>query len=227
MEEKIEVKDKEIVVPGEIIATGMSFLPGRGTYRKDETIMAKKLGLINIDGKVIKLVPLSGEYIPRLNDRVIARVSDVLISGWRLELKSAYTAILSMKDATSEFIPRGADLTKYLNLGNYCVVKITNVTSQKLIDVTMRGPGLHKLRGGRIVEVDSHKVPRIIGKEGSMVMMIKQATGCNITVGQNGVIWIEGSPESEIKAVEAIHFIEKHAHTPGLTEKVSKFLKGE
>lgn len=224
MEEKIVVEDKEIVVPGETIAQGMSFLPGRGTYRQDEKILAKKLGLINVDGKVIKLVPLSGEYLPRMNDRIVAKVADVLISGWRLDINSAYTAVLSMKDATSEFIPRGADLTKYLALGDYCVVKITNITSQKLVDVTMRGPGLHKLQGGRIVEVDSHKVPRIIGKEGSMVTMIKQATGCNITVGQNGVIWINGTPQAEVRTVEAIRFIEKYAHTPGLTDKVAAFL---
>lgn len=227
MEEKVVVQDKDIVIPGEPLAQGMSFLPGRGTYRVNDTIRAKRLGMITVEGKVMKLVPLSGAYTPRMNDRVIARVIDVLMSGWRLDLNCPYSAVLGLKDATSEFIPRGADLTKFFNVGDYVVCKIINITTQKLIDVTMRGPGLHKLKGGRIVQVDSHKVPRIIGKEGSMVTMIKQATGCNITVGQNGLIWLSGSPEGELKAVNAIRLIEKHAHVPGLTDKVDAFLKGE
>lgn len=227
MEEKVLVGDKDIVIPGECIANGMSFLPGRGTYRIDESILAKRLGLVNIDGKVIKLVPLSGAYTPRVNDRVIGKVIDVLMSGWRLDFNSPYSAVLGLKDATSEFIPRNSDLTQFFSLGDYIVCKIINVTSQKLVDVTMRGPGLHKLKGGRIVYVDSHKVPRIIGKEGSMVTMIKQATGCNITVGQNGLIWLSGAPASEVKAVNAIRFIEENAHVSGLTDRVSEFLKGE
>jgi len=227
MEEKVVVQDKDIVIPGEVLAQGMSFLPGRGTYRVDDSIRAKRLGMITVDGKVMKLVPLSGAYTPRMNDRVIARVIDVLMSGWRLDLNCPYSAVLGLKDATSEFIPRGADLTKFFNVGDYVVCKIINITTQKLIDVTMRGPGLHKLKGGRIVQVDSHKVPRIIGKEGSMVTMIKQATGCNITVGQNGKIWLSGDPQGEIKAVDAIRLIEKNAHIPGLTDKVDAFLKGE
>jgi len=224
MEEKVLVKDKEIVVPGEEIATGMSFLPGKGTYRIEEKIIAKKLGMIMTEGKVIKLVPLSGVYIPKYNDRVIGRVSDVLMSGWRLNLAGPYEAVLGLKDATSEFIPRNADLTQFFGIGDYVMCKISKVTSQKLVDVTMRGPGLRKLQGGRLVKVNAYKVPRIIGKEGSMVSMLKNATGCNINVGQNGLIWISGTPEQEIKAEEAIKLIEEHAHTSGLTDKVAAFL---
>jgi exosome complex component RRP4 len=224
MEEKVLVKDKEIVVPGEEIATGMSFLPGKGTYRIKEKIVAKKLGMIMTEGKVIKLVPLSGVYIPKCDDRVIGRVSDVLMSGWRMKLNCAYEAVLGLKDATSEFIPRNADLTQFFGIGDHVVCKISKVTSQKLIDVTMRAPGLRKLQGGRIVKVNAQKVPRIIGKEGSMVSMLKNATGCNINVGQNGLVWVSGTPEQELKAEEAIKLIEKHAHTSGLTDKVAAFL---
>ncbi len=225
MKETILAKDKEIVVPGEIIAQGMSFLPGRGLYREGEQILAQKLGMINIDGKVIKLIPLSGKYLPRLNDNIIAKVIDVLMSGWRFNINSAYSAMLTMKDATSEFIPRGADLTQFYALGDYVVCKIVNVTSQKLIDISMKGPGLRKLVGGRIVPVNSHKVPRVIGKDGSMVSLIKQNTGCQITVGQNGLIWLKGEPEGEILAVKAIKLVESMAHTAGLTDRISEFFK--
>ncbi|MEK6946627.1 MAG: KH domain-containing protein, partial [Nanoarchaeota archaeon] len=97
--------------------------------------------------------------------------------------------------------------------------------SQKLIDVTMKGPGLRKLKGGRIIEVDANKVPRIIGKQGSMVVMIKEATQCNIIVGQNGLIWIDGGPMNELLAIQAIRKISAESHTTGLTDKIKGFLE--
>ena len=135
--------------------------------------------------------------------------------------------MLSLKEATSDYIQRGADLTRYYNVGDLMVCGITNVTSQKLVDVTTKGPGLRKLKGGRVIEVNTSKVPRIIGKKGSMVSMIKQATGCNISVGQNGLVWLEGLPEKELIAVKAIKIIEEKAHLSGLTEKIKKFLEKE
>ena len=222
---KIMVNDKEISVPGETLAVGMDILPGSGTYRDGEKIMANRLGLVMVDGRTIKLIPLSGRYIPKTGDTIICKVIDVSFNGWRLDTNSAYSAMLSMKDATSEFIARGANLTQYYDLGDYLVCKIVNVTSQKLIDVTMKGPGLRKLKGGRIIEVNPNKVPRIIGKQGSMVMMVKDATRCNISVGQNGLIWIDGEPMSELLAIQAIRKIEKESHTSGLTEKIKEFLE--
>ncbi len=222
---KIMVEDKNISVPGETLATGMDVLPGPGTYRDGDKIVANRLGLAMIDGRTIKLLPLSGRYIPKTGDTVICKVIDVNFSGWRLDTNSAYSAMLSMKDATSEFIARGANLTQYYDLGDHIVCKIVNVTSQKLIDVTMKGPGLRKLQGGRIIEVASTKIPRVIGKQGSMVVMIKDATHCNIVVGQNGLIWIDGEPINELLAIRAIRKIEAESHFSGLTEKIKEFLE--
>lgn len=221
---ELKVNDRAIVVPGELIAQGMDFLPSIGTYRVKEDIRAARLGLVKIDGKVLKIIPLSGRYIPKRGDTIIGQVSDIMLSGWRLNTNSPYDAVLGMKDATSEFIERGADLSKYYALGDYLVTKIINVTSQKLVDVTMRGPGLRKLIGGRAIDVNTNKVPRIIGKQGSMVSMIKEATNVRIVVGQNGVIWLEGEPVMENIAVEAIRKIEKEGHLSGLTEKIKEFL---
>jgi len=223
---EIKIKEKDIVVPGEELATGMDYLPSFGTYRDGESIVAGKLGLVNIDGKVIKLVPLKGRYLPKRNDMIIGRISDVLMSGWRVNLNSAYEGMLPLRDATSDFIAKGANLTRWFDIDDYVIAKITNVTSQKLVDMTMRGPGLRKLRGGRIVEVNTHKVPRVIGKAGSMVSMIKTATNTRILVGQNGLIWIESEDQkNENLAVEVIKKIEKEAHIPGLTDKIKQFLE--
>jgi exosome complex component RRP4 len=227
MTDEIKVKDKDIVVPGEALAVGMGYLPSSGTYREGDAILASRLGLVKVEGKVIKLVPLSGIYEPKRGDVIIGKVIDVLISGWRFNTNTAYSAVLPLKDASSRYIPKGANLTQYYDLGDYVSMKITNVTSQNLIDVTLRGPGLKKLEGGRIVKVNPYKVPRIIGKQGSMVSMIKQSTGCRIMVGQNGVIWLDGDPKGEFTAVKAIRMIEENSHLSGLTDKVKAFLEKE
>ncbi|MBW3002223.1 exosome complex protein Rrp4 [Candidatus Woesearchaeota archaeon] len=225
MTDKLKIKNKEIAVPGEVLAEGMGFVPSKGIRREKDKLVAEQLGMINIEGKVIKLIPLTGVYIPKTGDKIIAKVIDVLMTGWRLDTRSPYSAVLSMKDATSDFIQRGADLTQYFALGDYVLTKITNVTSQKLVDVSMKGPGLRKLKGGRILQVNPHKVPRVIGKEGSMVVMIKQATGCNILVGQNGWIWIDGEPEAEVIAEKAVMKINAEAHLSGLTDNIKEFLE--
>jgi exosome complex component RRP4 len=222
---KLLVKDKDIVVPGEILAVGIDYLPGAGTYRLGDDILANRLGLLMIDGKVLKTVPLSGRYLPKKYDVVIGKVIDILMSGWKLDINSAYPAVLPLKDASFSYIAKGDDLTKYFELDDYVVLKITNVTSQNLVDVTCKGPGLHKLKGGRIIYVNTHKVPRIIGKKGSMVSLIKKATDCKVIVGQNGIAWLSGEPEMEVIAVNTIKVIEDKSHISGLTEKIKEYLE--
>lgn len=225
---KLLIKDKDIAVPGELLAQGMDHLPGAGTYRDGENILAARLGLVTVDGRAIKLVPLTGRYLPKRGDVIIGQVKEITMSGWIIDFDSAYHAMLMMKEAVSEYIPKGADLRQYFTFGDYLACKITNVTSQKLVDVTVRGPGLRKLRGGRIIEVNTNKVPRIIGKKGSMVHMIKQATNSRIIVGQNGTIWIDNEdPKMELLTVDTINKIAEEAHIPGLTDRIKSFLEKE
>jgi len=221
---KLLVEDKTIVTPGEGLAEGMDFLPAEGTFRDKDKIVSSRLGLVNIYGRVIKTIPVAGRYTPKEGDTIIAKVTNILMSGWILNINSAYSAVLSVKEA-KEFIRRNEDLTKYYNIGDYIVTNIIMVTSQKLVDVSMKNPGLRKIVGGRIINVNCHKVPRIIGKKGSMVSMIKNATDCSITVGQNGIVWINGSPENEIIVVDTIKKIEMEAHTSGLTDRIKTFLE--
>jgi len=221
---KLLIEDKTIVTPGEELAEGMDFLPAEGTFRDKDKIISSGLGLVNVNGRVIKTIPVAGRYIPKKGDTIIAKVTNILMSGWILDIDSAYSAMLSVKEAR-DFIRRDADLTRYYNIGDYIVTNIVMVTSQKLIDASMKDPGMRKLIGGRIIKVNPHKVPRIIGKRGSMVSMIKQATDCSITVGQNGLVWINGSPENEIIVVNTINMIEKEAHISGLTERIKTFLE--
>ena len=60
-----------------------------------------------------------------------------------------------------------------------------------------------------------------------MVKMIKNATGCEITVGQNGKIWISGKDtDMEVAAKKIIEYIADNVTVVGLTEMVEEFIKG-
>jgi len=222
---KLIAKDKEIVVPGEEVAEGLDFLPGYGTYRDNDKIIVSLLGVLNVDNRALKIIPLAGKYMPKRDDTVIAKITDIQMMGWRVDLGCAYTAVLNVRDASSDFIRKDANYTDYFKIGDYISTKITNVTSQKLVDITMKGPGLRKLIGGKIIKVNTNKVPRVIGKQGSMIGLVKDATNCRIIVGQNGFIWVSGDIEGEITAIEAIKEIETFAHVNGLTEKIKQFLE--
>jgi exosome complex component RRP4 len=218
------VNERDVVIPGEALAEGMDFLPGDNTYRENEKIYSKVLGLVGVAGRVIRITPLSGPYVPRIGDKIIGRVTDITMSGWRVDTGTAYSALLNVKDATARYIKKEEDLSKIIAVGDYVVVKTINVTSQNLIDLTMKEPGLFKTVGGRVIRINNQKVPRVIGKQGSMISLIKGRTNCDITVGQNGVIWVHGTPENELIAVRAIKLVEQKSHYGGLTEKMEQFL---
>jgi len=220
------VKDREIVVPGDTLATGMDYLPASGVYREKDNIIAMHLGLVNVKGRLIKVIPLSGKYAPKKDDMVIGKVADIGFSGWRVEIGWAFEANLGMKDASSDFIDKRSDLTQYYDFGDIIATQITHVSGSKIIDLSMRGPGMKKLKGGMIIKVTPSKVPRIIGKQGSMISLIKENTNCKIVVGQNGIVWVSGDdPEKEFLAIEAIKKINEESHTGGLTDRIKDLLE--
>ena len=223
----IYIKEKAIVTPGEILAKGLEYIPGQGCYRDNEKIVAKVVGIVTLDKKVIKVTPLSGRYIPKKGDIIIGRVVDISLNGWRVDINSPYMAMLLTKDATTRFIKREEDLSKIIDIDDYIIAKIKNVSGQNLVDLSMNGEGLKKITNGIVIRVSPVKVPRIIGTRGSMISMIKKATKCDIVVGYNGVIWINGDVEKEILAINAIRKIEREAHTSGLTDKIKNLLEGK
>jgi exosome complex component RRP4 len=79
---------------------------------------------------------------------------------------------------------------------------------------------------GRIIKITPSKVPRLIGKRGSMINMIKELSGTEMVVGQNGWVWIKGEPKNELSAMKAIYKIDRESHTKGLTNRIEDMLKG-
>ena len=221
MEEINEETKRKLVIPGDFLGTGR---PSHGTFLENGKVYSKVIGLADEKNGVHFVIPLNGVYDPKRGDGIIGRIEDVVFSKWIVDINSPYDATLPLNEAVEEFIDfTKTDLTKYFDYGDLIFAEITSVTKTKIIQLSMKSNRCRKLRGGRIVKVTPAKVPRIIGKNGSMVEMIKDLTGTQIVVGQNGVVWIKG--EKEDLATEAILLIEQRSHISGLTEQIKQMLE--
>jgi exosome complex component RRP4 len=213
---------REIVVPGELLAISGK-RAGPGTYSEGGKIFASQLGIKSVRPDMISVVPFSGQYMPLRGDLVVGKIVDVGASNWLVDINSPYPAPLHVNEVPwrVEF----GETRKFMSVGDVVLLKIIGSDEQKRIQITMQDHGLRKLTGGMVLEISPSKVPRVIGKNGSMIQMLKNMTGCRIYVGQNGRIWIDGDLDNIVKAVQAIRMIEDEAHAHGLTEKVKQLLE--
>ncbi|MCJ7699306.1 exosome complex RNA-binding protein Rrp4, partial [Candidatus Bathyarchaeota archaeon] len=179
--------------------------------------------------KRVDVVALKSFYIPRMEDIVIGTITEVGFNGWMVDINSPYPALLRASDVLSRpFKPQKDDLPQVLDAGDLVVAKIASYDRTHDPQLTVAEPGLGKVTRGQILKVTPTKVPRIIGRKGSMISTIKQETGCNIILGVNGVVLITGKNlEDEQLAMKAILKIEAESHTTGLTDRITQMLKEE
>lgn len=224
----IYVENKQLVTPGDLLAEG-KYGAGENTYRDDDKIYATRVGLITLEDQTIHVVALKAFYIPSVGDTVIGKIVEVGLSAWMLDINAPYLAVLRAGDVLDRpFNPRKDELPAIFDIDDLVIAKIVAYDRTQDPLLTVREPGLGKITRGQIVEVTPTKIPRVIGRKGSMVSMIKRETGCQITIGQNGLILISGkTPEDERLAVLAIHKIEQESHTSGLTNRVTEMLQKE
>ncbi len=197
--------------------------PGPGTYRVGGKIYASVLGLVAERPPLVHVTPLSGRYIPRAGDVVVGTVTDVQTTFWLLDIAAPRWAPLHMT-GTPWSIEVG-ETERYLHVGDAVVVRVENLEATGRIGVTMVGEGLGKLEGGTIVRVSPARVPRVVGRGGSMVEMITRLTGARLAIGQNGRIWVEGSPGAIHRVSEVLKRIDENGQRSGLTQEVEAYLR--
>ncbi len=214
---------RALVIPGETIVAGSEFLPGDGAYRDGEDVVAARYGLSSVEDNHVRVIAVSGAYYPRRSNTIIATVVGVTFNGWLLDFGGADNAFLPVSEVY-KYINKN-ELREFLDFGDSAVVKVWEVKGRG-VDVSMKMRGFGRIDGGMIISVNPNKVPRIIGKEGSMVKLIRSATGCDLTVGQNGKVWIRGDDtEKEAQTRQIVEFIAENSTIAGLTKKVEDYIK--
>jgi exosome complex component RRP4 len=211
-----------MVIPGEAVG-GPGLKPGPGTFRQGDTIVASLLGVRSERDGIVTIIPANGRYMPEQGDPVIGEVTDFGPSHWLVDINAPYPAPLHATE--SPWDVEFGDTARYMRVGDVILAFILSVDEAKKVQLTMRDREARRVEGGILMQISPTKVPRVIGKQGSMISMIKEMTRCRIFVGQNGVIWIDGDDANAILAEKAIRFIEERAQAFGVTEAVRELLE--
>jgi len=184
------------------------------SYERENNYYSKYILLVNED----KTTRLFGYYMPEVNDIVIGKVIDVLSNGWIVDINSPYVGKLSLKDT-------GVDPNDLYTYGDYILCQIIRMTKNKLIDLEIKKK--EKLNDGLILKVDPARIPRLIGKNSSMLNLIKEYLKIDIIIGKNGRIYLNGNVNDILKAVDIIRFVINNSYKRGLTEKVKEILENK
>ena len=225
---KVIAKNHEIVIPGDLLAEG-TINYGEGVVKRDSEYYSAVVGLFQDKGDFIQVKALKGKYIPRPGDLVIGKITEVGLTNWIVDIGSPYTAILLANNATEKrFDPIKDDSRDIFNIGDIILTKVASFDRTRDPSLITNERGLGKLRGGRLIEIEASHIPRVIGKKGTMINMIKRLTRTQIITGQNGRIWVNGKKiDDELKAIEAIEKVELEAHTQGLTDRIRDMLSND
>ena len=219
----MSTEKREIVIPSQLLGDAEKDKPGRGTFIENGKIYSERLGVLNRRGEYINVVPLKGRYDPIEGDFVIGIVEEAMASSWLVDINAPYPALLHVNE-----VPWKVDFgetEKYLNKGDSIMAKVLQIDVSRKLQITLNDRNLYKIEGGHIIHVEPSKVPRLIGKKGSMIGLLKKYTRCRIFVGQNGRIWIDGDDEGVAKVLQTIRKIEDESLSYGLTNRIEELLK--
>jgi len=201
-EAKVEHKKKQIVVPGDLVTDQRKKL-GQHVFIENGKVYSDALGITYPDSSVAYVVALHGRYMPQREDLIVGIVTRETVRGYMVDINSIYSSYIPA-DAVRDKLQKGSIVSA--KVGN-----VNEINEAELFD-------LRVFYGGEIISVEPSKVPRIIGKNGSMLSALKNGTGCNLLVGRNGWAWVK---DGDVKLlVEAIRLIESEAHLNNLTVKV-------
>ncbi|MDG6898832.1 MAG: S1 RNA-binding domain-containing protein [Nitrososphaerota archaeon] len=214
------------VIPGDVIAKG-NLRYGSYIEKRGDELIALRVGLAEVGGDGVKLNPLTGPYLPRTDDEVIGKVVDINGFGWVIDINSCFDGFLPASFVFGrEFSPSTHDLSSKFRVGDIIGCRIESFERSRDPQLSIRGEGYGKIDSGEIVKISPTKVPRLIGKRGSMINLISEKTGCDIRVGQNGSVVINGTPEGVVRAAKAVKIVEEETHAADLMTRVDAYLGG-
>jgi len=215
----------QFVLPGDIIVTG-DYQPEQNVILEGDRLMSTAIGFSEIKDDLVTVTPLTGLYTPKTDDLVVGKIVSHNALSWEVNINSYYPGILTAFDIFGkDYSASRDDLSLKLNTGDIILARIANVNSRDPL-LTITGENLGKIDSGELIKISPAKIPRLIGKHGSMIQTIEGSTNATITVGQNGLIVVScDETNGLLKALAAIRMVDEQAHLVNLTDKVKKMLE--
>ena len=221
------MSQEQFVLPGDIIVTG-DYRPEQNVILEGDRLMSTAIGFSEIKDDLVTVIPLTGLYTPKVDDLVIGKIVSHNALSWEVDINSYYPGILTAFDIFGkDYSASRDDLSLKLNTADIILARIANVNSRDPL-LTIAGENLGKIDSGELIKISPSKIPRLIGKQGSMIQTIEGSTNASITVGQNGLIVVScDETNGLLKALTAIRMIDEQAHIINLTDRVKKMLESD
>ena len=223
-----EVSDKSdsgnsrsLVLPGDILETKSK--PGWGIFRSEGIVHSSVLGYSSDRSGYVNVNPITGRYNPKVGDKIVAICVETGPSVWRMDIGSSFNSTLHHSESGWK-VPFG-DTARFLAIGDAIWAEVFMVDAAGSHQISLKKDDCRKLYSGTVVKLDPTNVPRVIGKQGSMITTIREKTQTRIQIGQNGYIWIDGKGEDIALAQKAVETINRESTSKGLTKKIEKLLE--
>ena len=224
---KFESK-KRHVLPGDFITTSPLRLQDN-VVLDGKRIISTTIGLSDVSTDNVRVISLTGIYIPKIDDLIIGKIESIFGNSWFADINSCYQGMLLGQDVFGRgSYPTNSEMKNRLDKGDIIFAKIANFDRQREPLISIADKNLGKIDSGELIKISPSKIPRLIGKQGSMIQTIEGSTNASITVGQNGLIVVScDETNGLLKALTAIRMIDEQAHIINLTDRVKKMLESD
>ena len=217
---------KRHVLPGDFITTAPLRLHGN-VVLDGKRVISTAIGLSDVSTDSVRVIPLTGVYLPKIDDLVIGIIQYISGNSWFADINSCYQGMLLGQDVFGRgSYPTTSEMKERLVKGDIIFARIANSDRQREPLISIADKNLGKIDSGELVKISPTKIPRLIGKHGSMIQTIEASTNATITVGQNGVIVVScDETNGLLKALTAVRMVDEQAHIVDLTDRVKKMLE--
>jgi len=217
---------KRFVLPGDFITTAPLQLRDN-VVLDGKRIISTAIGLTDVSDDSVRVISLTGVYLPKVDDLVIGTIQYIFGNSWFADINSCYQGMLLGQDVFGRgSYPTTSEMKDRLDKGDIIYARIANSDRQREPLISIADKNLGKIDSGELVKISPTKIPRLIGKHGSMIQTIEASTNATITVGQNGLIVVScDETHGLLKALAAIRMVDEQAHIVDLTDKVKKMLE--
>jgi len=210
----------KLVVPGEIVAKG-NFRSWVNVLKKGEEYLSLFVGRAEISGGRVRVIRLSGPYIPKVGDFVIGVVTDIQPLAATLDINSYVNGyILANAFFKRRIDPSKFDLSNKVNIGDLVAARVKKIERGK--DIVLQPDQKWKVEGDAIFYISPAKAHYLYASRSRIPSKIKEFTGAELRLGANGIVVVKGDLKKIEMVKKALDVIESTYNLNGLYGEIIK-----
>jgi len=202
--------EQRLVTPGMAVGPSTGKRAGSGVVASNDTFIATQLGWLRELNSTVSVDPINAAYMPRSGDLIVGTVAEVRNNLWFMDINGAFQGLLPMSLAPWK-VEFGA-ARQHMDVGDVVLARVQEVDECHNVVLTMKGVGLRRLNQGTVERLPVQHIDRIRGENNERLQRLRDACDCRIMVGENGRVWIDGSPNGIRWARKAVHMLASSGH---------------